>query len=189
MKRALTEPAIECHPKIRQIFSQNRELLFIGNVLELLQPLLFGQGEIAIPIPVNDALCCIDDVRTVIAVLWKYNLLSESFKIARIHRYGKQIHLLPRIVDIIFTLDLIACRTQQLHQCRANRRTASMSDVEGTRRIRTDVLYLYRRQIFRRKRAIVLPCTENVAQRICNHIFLEIEIKKAGTCHLCMIKP
>ena len=99
------------------------------------------------------------------------------------------MHLVARIVDIVLALHRIACRPQQRHQCRADRRTAPVPDVQRSRRIRADVLHLDRRRILRRQCTIGLPRTQNPTQGICHHIFFEIEIEEARSCHLRMIEP
>ena len=189
MERALTEPRIERHTEVCEILAKCGEFLAIGNVLELFQTLLLGQSEIAIPVTVDDALCRLYDIRTVVAILREQHLPSKEFQIACIHRHGEQMHLIARIVDIVLALHRIACRPQQRHQSRADRRTASVPDVQRSRRIRADVLHLDRRRILRRQCTVGLTRTQNPTQGICHHIFFEIEIEEARSCHLRMIEP
>ena len=189
MERTLAVPAVKGHTEVRQILLKCRQFLAIGDILKQFQALILGKCKVLVPLAVNDALRRLHNVRPMIAVIGKVHLLAEEFQIACIDRHGKEIHLIPRIVDVILTVHRIARRTQEIYECRADRRTTPVPDVERSRRIRTDVLHLYARCIVRRQCTIRLTCGKNGTQRIGDHRLFEVEIEESRTCNLRMIEP
>ena len=189
MQRALAVPAIERHAEIRKILLKCRELLTIRDILKQLQTVLLGKGKILVPVTVDDALRRLHNIRPVVAVLGELHGLSQQFQIARIHRHGKQIHLIARIVDIVLAVHGITRRAQEFHKCRADCCPAPVPDVQRPCRIRTDILYLDARRAVGRQCAEFLPRRKHSAQCVRKHSLFEVEIEEAGTCDLRMIEP
>ena len=84
----------------------------------------------------------IPDVIALVGIRWKGYFLTGQVQVAQPHRGGEYIHLTPGIVDIVFTVDIITHRFQQVGQGRAISRPAPMPDMQRSGRIGRDIFNL-----------------------------------------------
>ena len=95
------------------------------------------------PVVVDECGCDIAYIVTLVPVDRKSDVDTELVQIPQPHAGGKDVHLPPRIVDIVFTVDIVTDRThQRCHRCAVGG-AAAVADMEGAGRIRRHKLDLH----------------------------------------------
>ena len=175
------KPYIKANIETFQIFLQRRQLFLIGDGLKLFQPLCFLHLQEAVAILINDALCRIDNVVTMVSVLGEFDFFSQQFQIPGIDGTGQIVHLVASVVDIIFLLHVVPRRLQQIGQSTAYRRAPSVSHVQRTGGIGADIFQLY---LFVRRFgqiAVILPGFHDAGQHVVHPVRVQIKIDKTGS--------
>ena len=189
MERALAEPFVERHVERGEILLQLCKLFLQGNLLEGGEALFLAQREILLAVRFHDALRRVDDVRAVVAIFRKGRLLAQQFQVARVDRCREVVDLIARIVDVVFAVNRIAGRSQEIDEGAADRCAASVPDVQQACRIRAHIFDHDARRIFLRQVETRLALFVYMTKQIIEHIALEVEIDEARPCDLRMIEP
>ena len=189
MERPFAEPVIVMDVEMSQVPFEGLEFFCIGPILEQFQPFCFRHVQIFIAVLVDDGLGRFDDVMAVIAVFRDFRRLAQEFQITGVDRRSQVVHLVAGIVDVIFSLDVIACSPQEVDQGTAISGTAAVADVERPRRVGTDVFDLDR--VFLPKRCMTISVTgcQDLFERIVDDVVLQEEIDEAGTGDFSMVEP
>ena len=168
----LAVPHIKAAVEGFQILLQGSQLFLQCQLLEDAHALILAHVQVLIPVLFDDALCRVDNIRTMVAVFREILFLSpaQKLQIAMIYRTCQVVDLIACIVDIILAGYRIACGTHDIHQRAAGSRAPAMAYMQRSGRIGTDILHLHRLHVLGRQLAECLPLLHKGSQSIIDNI-------------------
>src|SRR6185437_4661413 len=124
------------------------------------------------------------DVFTAVSVCGKRKVLTVQLEITQPHADGEDIHLPPRIVDVVLATDAKSDCVQYVGKCRTVSGLTPMPDMQRTGRVRRNKLD--HDALTRSQSALAIAVAQLVDPRklLCERLPAEKEVDEAGTSDL-----
>ena len=179
----LAEPHIKLAVKGFQIFPQGCELFILGKGLEGGKTFCFIHMKELIAIFFFDAPGRDDDIFPMVAIFREGDFFSKKFQIAGIDGKGQIMHLVARVIDVVFPCHIVTGGKHKVCQARANSGSAAMTHMKRPCRVGTHEFDLNLFACFFGKVPITLAFFKDPCKSFIEPVRFQIEIEEARTGH------
>ena len=140
-KGTLAEPVVEGNANLGQVIPDQGDHFLTSNVADLLQRLFPVHAQEPGPLRGGDLFSEIGYVLTDVTVGGHLGELLHGFQVAGVNGGIEGVHLVARVVYIVFLRDLVTGGFQYVSQGATQHSAAGMSHMDGARWIDADVLH------------------------------------------------
>ena len=179
----LAEPFVIGYVEGFQIFLQSSQFFFQSNGAELFKAFFLAHIQKSIAIDTHNAFCSFNNIVTVVAVFRELYCLTKLFQITSVNGSCQVIDLVACVVDVVFTANIHACRLHQVCQGTANCRATTMTYVQRTGGVCTNIFYLDFFLAVANQITIVFAFSNNASQHIVHPVLLQIKVNEARSCN------
>ena len=138
-------------------------------------------GQVSLPVPLEQFRGQVADVIPPVAALGELRRLAQQFPVAQQNRFSQVAHLVSRIVDVIFTENLIADGRKDVRHDVAHDRPARMADMERSRGVGADELHLDPPSFSQIRRPVAIPLPPDGIEERGQSLLPDKKVQKPGT--------